>query len=342
MANFLKIIGAFMLGVACCVIFPAAVRAADNFSVVISDPDRPAGETVFKSSIVYSSLSVPSIKGGDNQVLGTLRITDTKVNNTQVQVGNKVRVTLPIGSCYMQTPDAENYQNYVKWPAEVNGAKNKICDETNQPGIKFVSATPRSITVAVNHMDQKAGVMVIDFVFDQKDLSAIRFSPLFKSAAAYAGNPDQPITRIDFFQLVSDVTFRIPSCPVQWQDTDKSLEDSFTDFFDLKNTPAAQVNKIELLASANLIKGYPDGRLRPNQTITRAEAANMVGSIFPRQECPIVFRDNLPAWADGLKTAIARGLMIGYPDGSFHPDQPLTRSEALTLLQNTLESYSQS
>ncbi|HWP97618.1 MAG TPA: S-layer homology domain-containing protein [Syntrophomonadaceae bacterium] len=333
----MRIICLFVVGVACCLLFPTAARAAGDFSVNVSDPDQGPGEAVYEGTVVYTSLSVPTINSGDNQVLGALRIVGKKGINTPVEVGNKVRVTLPLGSCYMQTPNAENYRHYVNWPAELNGLKNQVCDGADQPGIKFISGTPRSITVEVNHLDHTAGTIIIDFVFDQKDFSTIRVSDLFKSAQSLEENPGEPISRLDFFQQVTGITLRIPSCPLHWKDTDGSLEQSFPD---VDNIAPHQANNIKLLVDAGLIKGYPDGKLHLFDPITRAEAVNLVGNIFPQQECISVFQDSLPSWATGLKTAIARGLVAGYPDGSFQPDNPMTQLEALTLLQNTLESYS--
>ena len=43
-------------------------------------------------------------------------------------------------------------------------------------------------------------------------------------------------------------------------------------------------------------------------------------------------------WAEEyIKKVIAAGIMRGYPDGSFKPDQPVTRAELATVLAKLLE-----
>ena len=83
------------------------------------------------------------------------------------------------------------------------------------------------------------------------------------------------------------------------------------------------------------IQGYPDNTVRPNAAITRAETA----SIFYRllndktrtayQTTVNDFYDVADdAWyAAAVSTLSALGIITGYPDGSFRPNQPITRAE---------------
>lgn len=80
--------------------------------------------------------------------------------------------------------------------------------------------------------------------------------------------------------------------------------------------------------------GYPDGNFAPNKGMTRAEAATMFTRLL--RERPIKWRhynaglnDIRPGdwYADTVGYAVQRGIVSGYPDGSFKPNKPITRAE---------------
>ncbi len=83
------------------------------------------------------------------------------------------------------------------------------------------------------------------------------------------------------------------------------------------------------------IVGYPDGSVQPNETITRAEVA----AIFYRlmsDESRNMFMSNQNGYSDtapgdwfntAVSTMSAASVIKGYEDGTFAPDQPITRAE---------------
>ncbi len=80
------------------------------------------------------------------------------------------------------------------------------------------------------------------------------------------------------------------------------------------------------------VTGYPDGTFRPDQPITRAEVAAVVARLFEFAEDPsttVGFGDlSDEHWARAYIAALSqRGIMVGFNDGNFHPDQPVTRAE---------------
>ena len=95
--------------------------------------------------------------------------------------------------------------------------------------------------------------------------------------------------------------------------------------------------EINYLLGQGIVGGLPSGNFGVNLPITRAQAAKMIAvqQALPSQTA--AFSDVSAAhWANGVIGAVAAaGLMGGFPDGSFHPDQPLTRAEAAALLANT-------
>lgn len=89
---------------------------------------------------------------------------------------------------------ADNYMHYVKWPAQVDGMKNQICDEAGKPGIAFVYGTRQSLIVKVANIDPSGKTTVIDFVFDEKDFSCIYPDGTFK--------PDQYLTKSEALKIL--------------------------------------------------------------------------------------------------------------------------------------------
>ncbi|NPV92995.1 MAG: S-layer homology domain-containing protein [Firmicutes bacterium] len=316
--------------------FPAAALAEGGFSIDVSDPDSTAGVDNYIGSTVNTALSVPRVGFGDERALGTLRITEKTGAEASVSEGNKVKISLPLGTCYMQTPTRENYRRYVTWPAEIDGMKNRISDNEGQPGLRFVEGTPRSITVEVGHLDPSGKTMAIDFVFDQEGYSTVRLTRLIESGREYISDPEGPVTRGEFFLLLSDITRSIPSCPLNWADDESPLAERFPD---LDTMSQSELNRIKPLVDSGVIQGYPGGEMRPSEYITRAEAVNLVGKILPFREDLSGFSDPLPGWGTGILNAVHQGIAYGYPDGTFRPGQPITRAETLVLLQKTLESY---
>lgn len=94
---------------------------------------------------------------------------------------------------------------------------------------------------------------------------------------------------------------------------------------------------IQQLAQQNIIGGYPDGSFRPNLPVTRAEYATIVSKAFPQAEnirSSKNFRDiSSDYWATpAISKAVQKGFLIGYPDGTFQPNQNIPRVQVLVSL----------
>jgi len=91
--------------------------------------------------------------------------------------------------------------------------------------------------------------------------------------------------------------------------------------------------------------GYPDGTIRPETDITRAEVAAILFRLlredireeYRSEEC--VYSDVVPeAWyLTEVCTLTRLGLLEGYPDGTFRGDAPITRAELATVLARISE-----
>ena len=110
-------------------------------------------------------------------------------------------------------------------------------------------------------------------------------------------------------------------------------------FSDLKGNWAAP--EIAKAVDAGYIKGYPDGRFKPAAGVTRAEFLTMVDNAFQlaAAQNPGTFWDVRPgAWfGSSVQAAVYSGLVSGYPDHTFRPQQAVTRQEAACILAPLLK-----
>lgn len=94
---------------------------------------------------------------------------------------------------------------------------------------------------------------------------------------------------------------------------------------------------IEELYYAGIIKGYNDGGFRPDNTITRAEfwavVTNAIDADFSGQTLDNCFTDVRVEWyAAFVCYAKEQGWVKGFDDGSYRPNQPVTKAEALKMI----------
>jgi len=95
---------------------------------------------------------------------------------------------------------------------------------------------------------------------------------------------------------------------------------------------------INKLAENNIIAGYPDRTFKPNLPVSRAEIASMVVKGFNLENTPAscsqIFKD-VPKSFWGHKSisqAVEAGMMAGYSNNKFMPNEPVSRAEAMTIL----------
>lgn len=115
-----------------------------------------------------------------------------------------------------------------------------------------------------------------------------------------------------------------------------SLDSRFDDLIGHWSAPF-----VEALAAKNLVKGFLDGTFQPDRQVTRAQFAALIVAAFPNAESirPVSqFSDVLANFwaAQAIRQAQMQGFISGFPDGSFRPDAPLTRVQAVVALVNGL------
>ena len=95
---------------------------------------------------------------------------------------------------------------------------------------------------------------------------------------------------------------------------------------------------INRLTDQCVVVGYPDSLFKPNKNISRAEMASMVVKGYNLENTPMTqsgdFKDvSKNYWAyEAINKGVSSNMLAGHPDGKFHPDSPITRCEALSIL----------
>lgn len=104
------------------------------------------------------------------------------------------------------------------------------------------------------------------------------------------------------------------------------------DFSDIKGHWAEK--SIQDLIQLGAINGYPDGTFKPATNITRAEFVSVVVKAFnlPAKDGK-VFADTANHWAHkSISTAAMHGIISGYSDTTFGPDDLITREQMAVLI----------
>ena len=106
-----------------------------------------------------------------------------------------------------------------------------------------------------------------------------------------------------------------------------------------KDTESSWYNKaINAVVARGIMKGYPDGRFRPNAPITRAEFTQMISTIDNKPYGTAPFVDVKGHWAErAIGSEYQAKRITGYPDGLFRPDANITRAEAAVILNKIFE-----
>ncbi|WP_158299618.1 S-layer homology domain-containing protein [Paenibacillus antri] len=151
-------------------------------------------------------------------------------------------------------------------------------------------------------------------------------SGFVKGYADGSVRPDETISRAEFVALVNRVYGYAHA--------------SDSAFLDVE-ADAWFADDVAKAARAGYASGYEDGTFRPDREISRQEAAKMVAALLKLEAAAegggtasaFTDRGDIPAWSIGYVDAIAaEGYLQGYPDGAFRPASPITRAEAVALL----------
>jgi hypothetical protein len=149
--------------------------------------------------------------------------------------------------------------------------------------------------------------------------------------------PAQNVTRAE----VATVFYRLLIDDIR--ESNWTLENPFSDVGSDSWYNAA----VSVICNMGVIRGYKDGTFSPDAMITRGELA-AIAARFARQmgaagAIEVDFSDISDHWAnEDISRVVNVGWVNGYPDGTFKPDNFITRAEFITLVNNILERVPES
>jgi hypothetical protein len=112
-------------------------------------------------------------------------------------------------------------------------------------------------------------------------------------------------------------------------------------FADLSKTHP-NFTAINYLKDEGIIQGYPDGSFKPENSVSRVEALKFILEgleLKTEKAVRLSFNDtDVSHWyADYVATAFDKGIVRGYPDGSFKPGNTVNKVEFLKMLVSSLD-----
>ena len=141
--------------------------------------------------------------------------------------------------------------------------------------------------------------------------------------------PQNGITRAEvatiFFRLLTDET----------RNADSTKTNSYSDVA----AGAWYNHAVSTLSAMGIVKGDSQGKFNPNAPITRAEFAAIAARFDDKANTTAVdFSDIASLWAKNeISAAANNGWINGYTDGTFRPNNKITRAEAMTLVNRVLK-----
>ncbi|WP_062551649.1 S-layer homology domain-containing protein [Peptoniphilus phoceensis] len=103
-------------------------------------------------------------------------------------------------------------------------------------------------------------------------------------------------------------------------------------------------NEVEQVKAISYIKGYPDGTFKPQDNVTRAEAAQMFATLLNGgtnfgTSSMTKFSDANDDWySKAINYVVAKNLISGYPNGTFKPNESITRAEFAQMISGYVKN----
>ncbi len=138
--------------------------------------------------------------------------------------------------------------------------------------------------------------------------------------------PQNSVTRAETAQILAMIS--------EDYDAETQYSQSFTDVLN----PTWYSNAVGFVSRKGIAQGDEDGAFRPEDSVTRMEFAAMIARFANVQpETGKTFFDTVGAWGEGYIAALSNaGILTGYEDGSFRPNQQVTRAEAVAVINRVI------
>ncbi|WP_352400704.1 InlB B-repeat-containing protein [Anaerotignum sp.] len=289
---------------------PVSIMDDDSVIGVIYETNDLIVKHVYGDTTVYdTNQSKADVEDGKVTVNAVNSGRYTRLRSVTVN-GNNVSASRSI---VVDFTDDNKYQVVF-----VYGRRSTDTDEPTTPGGNNGGGSDfgEEVTILEEEVPLADGLNMVD-----------HFAYIF----GYEDDTVRPMNRISR-EEVAAIFYRLLNDAVR--ESFKTTKHNFPDVLGQRwsNTSIATLTNGEILA------GYPNGQFKPGNAITRAEFAVIVSKFDSLSKSEKnMFKDIENHWAkDFINSAALKGWINGYPDGAFHPDEYITRAEAMTLINSVL------
>ena len=182
-------------------------------------------------------------------------------------------------------------------------------------------------TIKIEAKDEKGAISKLDYKVTKNAVETVKAISYIKGYPDGTFRPQANVTRAEAAQMFATLlnggaNFGTSSAT--------RFSDASDDWFS---------KAVNYVVAKGLISGYPDGTFKPNESITRAEFAQMIsGYVKNEKKSSTDFQDVKDHWAkDAIDKLYGNKNVSGYPDGSFKPNAKITRAEAVTILNSVFD-----
>ena len=170
---------------------------------------------------------------------------------------------------------------------------------------------------AASDLDGHWAKKYIDYLADEDIINP--------SATTGKYQPDTKVTRAEFMRYINRAFHFTETASISYTDVPKS---------------AWYYETVCIAQKYGYINGVGGGRMGPTGTVTREQAATIIGRLYkadPGNVSPasLDFKDKakISSWSAGyIRAAVDKGFLAGYSDGTFRPTREVTRGEVAKII----------
>ena len=170
---------------------------------------------------------------------------------------------------------------------------------------------------AASDLDGHWAKKYIDYLADEDIINP--------SATTGKYQPDAKVTRAEFMRYINRAFHFTETASISYTDVPKS---------------AWYYETVCIAQKYGYINGVGGGRMDPTGTVTREQAATIIGRLYkadPGNVSPssLDFKDGakISSWSAGyIRAAVDKGFLAGYSDGTFRPTREVTRGEVAKII----------
>ncbi len=161
--------------------------------------------------------------------------------------------------------------------------------------------------------------------FQTVSLNTQDHTPFMDGASDGLFYPDRGMTRAEAVQVLYALMEQPSAAQAAYSDVDPG---------------AWYADGVETLGGMGLLDCLPGGAFRPDDAITRGELAVILSRFLPQRQGEDPGFSDVPVQDptyEAVCAVSAAGLFSGYPDGTFRPDEAVTRAQAAAVFNRLLD-----